>query len=136
MIERKQNILLWVFLGSFSATLVLGVIFFVFLMPNLTTGTRIELPKIEASVAPNIEPVTIYVMDTEKLRVQDELIDLDNLEEVLRQATDEDYSARIYLRTAHDAKYQDVLNVMSSVTAAGFSNVGLVTDPASRGSAP
>ena len=105
-------------------------------MPNLTTGTRVELPKVEGSVAPNIEPVTIYVMDSGKLRIQDELIDLNNLEEILLQATDEDYSTRIYLRTEDNADFQAVMKVMGNVNAAGFSNVGLVTNPAIRGSAP
>ena len=137
MVERKKhNILLWVFLGSFSGTLVLGVIIVAFLMPNLTTGPRVELPKVEGSVAPNIEPVTIYVMDSGKLRIQDELIDLNNLEEILLQATDEDYSTRIYLRTEDNADFQAVMKVMGNVNAAGFSNVGLVTNPAIRGSAP
>ena len=74
MVERKKhNILLWVFLGSFSGTLVLGVII------------------------------------------------------VALQATDEDYSTRIYLRTEDNADFQAVMKVMGNVNAAGFSNVGLVT---------
>ena len=83
MVERKKhNILLWVFLGSFSGTLVLGVII------------------------------------------------------VALQATDEDYFTRIYLRTEDNADFQALMKVMGNVNAAGFSNVGLVTNPAIRGSAP
>ena len=83
MVERKiHNILLCVFRGSFSGTLVLGVII------------------------------------------------------VALQATDEDYSTRIYLRTEDNADFQAVMKVMGNVNAAGFSNVGLVTNPAIRGSAP
>jgi biopolymer transport protein TolR len=39
------------------------------------------------------------------------------------------YDERIYLRGDGSADYEAVMKVMARVNAAGFSNLGLVTDP-------
>jgi len=40
------------------------------------------------------------------------------------------YEERIFLRGDRDTDYGEVMKVMARINTAGFTNIGLVTDPA------
>jgi len=113
--------------------LVLLIVFMV-AAPLLSVGVPIELPKTDAKSLPSkTEPITISVNAAGEIFIQESPIDLDDLATRLVAISNNGYDERIYLRGDGLANYESVMKVMARVNAAGFSNLGLVTDPVSAG---
>ncbi len=112
--------------------LVLLIVFMV-AAPLLSVGVPVELPKTDAKSLPSEqEPITITVSAEGLIYIQDTEIELDALAPRLEAISTNGYNERIYLRADEDSDYGAVIKVMARVNAAGFSNLGLVTDPISQ----
>lgn len=113
--------------------LVLLIVFMV-AAPLLSVGVPIELPKTDAKSLPSqTEPITITVNSEGDIFIQETEIALDDVATRLVAISNNGYDERIYLRGDGQADYESVMKVMARVNAAGFSNLGLVTDPVSVG---
>lgn len=109
--------------------LVLLIVFMV-AAPLLSVGVPIELPKTDAKSLPSqTEPITISVDAQGAIFIQETEISLDDIATRLIAISNNGYDERIYLRGDGQANYEAVMKVMARVNAAGFSNLGLVTDP-------
>jgi biopolymer transport protein TolR len=109
--------------------LVLLIVFMV-AAPLLSVGVPIELPKTDAKSLPSqTEPITISVDAAGLIFIQETEISLDDIATRLIAISNNGYDERIYLRGDGQANYEAVMKVMAHVNAAGFSNLGLVTDP-------
>lgn len=112
--------------------LVLLIVFMI-AAPLLSVGVPVELPKTDAKSLPSqTEPITISVDENGAVYLQDTEVTLDVLVERLVAIAGNGYEERIYLRGDADSDYGAVMKVMARVNAAGFSNLGLVTDPTSK----
>ena len=113
--------------------LVLLIVFMV-AAPLLSVGVPLELPKTDAKSLPSQqEPITISVNKEGVIFIQDAEIPLEELAPKLIAVSANGYEERIYLRADENSDYGAVMKVMARVNAAGFSNLGLVTDPISAG---
>jgi len=113
--------------------LVLLIVFMV-AAPLLSVGVPIELPKTDAKSLPSqTEPITISVNSAGEIFIQESQIALEDVAPRLVAISNNGYDERIYLRGDGQVNYEAVMKVMASVNAAGFSNLGLVTDPVSSG---
>ena len=109
--------------------LVLLIVFMI-AAPLLSVGVPIELPKTDARALPaQQEPITITVDFEGGVFIQDEEISLDDLATRLIAVSTNGYEERIYLRGDRDTDYGEVMKVMARINTAGFTNIGLVTDP-------
>lgn len=109
--------------------LVLLIVFMV-AAPLLSVGVPIDLPKTDAKALPSQqEPLTITVDANGKVFLQEEEVPIDALISRLVAVSDTGYNERIYLRGDSASGYGEVMKVMATVNAAGFSNLNLVTDP-------
>jgi biopolymer transport protein TolR len=109
--------------------LVLMLIFMV-LATVVAAGVPIELPKTDAKSMPmQQQPLTVTVDRAGRIFLQDEEVTLEALTPKLMALAGEGYEERIYLRGDEGGNYGPVMKVMASINAAGFSNIGLVTDP-------
>ena len=112
--------------------LVLLIVFMI-AAPLLSVGVPVELPKTDAKSLPSQqEPITITVDFDGKIFIQEEEITLDELASRLVAVSANGYDERIYLRADQASDYGAVMRVMARVNSAGFSNLGLVTDPISQ----
>ena len=112
--------------------LVLLIVFMI-AAPLLSVGVPIELPKTDAKSLPSPqEPLTISVDKDGKIYLQETEITLEELTPKLTAMAKNGYEERIYLRGDENGNYGPVMKVMASVNAAGFTNIGLVTDPVSK----
>lgn len=112
--------------------LVLLIVFMI-AAPLLSVGVPVELPKTDAKSLPSeTEPITITVDENGAVFLQETEVTLDVLVERLVAIAGNGYEERIYLRGDADSDYGAVMKVMARVNAAGFSNLGLVTDPTSQ----
>ena len=109
--------------------LVLLIIFMV-AAPMLTVGVPVELPKTAANALPTDqeEPLTVTLSADGSLSIQNTATPRDELIAKLRAIAAERSNDRIFLRADGANSYETVVQVMGALNAAGFSNIGLVTD--------
>jgi biopolymer transport protein TolR len=109
--------------------LVLLIIFMV-AAPLLATGVAIDLPRTKAA-ALTIEqkPISVAVDDKGLVYVMDQLVEITELTDKLKEAATTGVDDRIYVRGANQVNYGRIAEVMSIITAAGYKKVALVTNP-------
>ena len=107
--------------------LVLLVIFMV-TAPLLTVGVQVDLPKTKASIIRGEdEPLAITVDREGQLFLQETKIELEGLLPRLTAITGNNPDVRIFVRGDAAVDYGRVMEVMGTITAAGYNKVALVT---------
>ncbi len=109
--------------------LVLLIIFMV-AAPLLTAGVPVELPETSAGALPaeQEEPLTITLTADGRLLIQTAETPRGNLIGKLRAIAGERQGAKVFIRADGAIPYERVVQVMGALNAAGFDNIGLVTD--------
>lgn len=109
--------------------LVLLIVFMV-AAPLLTVGVEVDLPDTEApAITTSEEPLTITVRADGQIFLQETEVGLDELVPRLQAIAGTGSQARIYIRADESADYGAVMQVMARISAAGYGDLGLVTDP-------
>ncbi len=108
--------------------LVLLIIFMV-TAPMLTVGVPVDLPKTQArTLQQDKEPLIISVNAKGEIFLQEQKLELDALAPRLMAITNANPEARIFVRADQALNYGRMLQVMGTVSAAGFRKVALVAD--------
>lgn len=109
--------------------LVLLIIFMV-AAPLLQVGVPVELPKTAATPLPGEEeePLTITLAPDGSVVLMSTPVDRAELVARLRAVIRERRDDKIFLRADGGLPYEAVVQVMGALNAAGFRNIGLVTD--------
>ncbi len=108
--------------------LVLLIIFMV-AAPLLTVGVPVDLPKTAAaSINDQDEPLVISVDKEGKLFLQDTEIPLESLVLRLNAITNNKPDTRVYVRGDRAIDYGRIMEVMGTVSAAGFTKVALIAE--------
>ena len=109
--------------------LVLLIIFMV-AAPLLTVGVPVELPETAANALPTDEeePLTVTIKADGSLAIQNTDTPEGELIGKLQAIAAERDSDRIFLRADGANAWDRVATVMGALNAAGFNNIGLVTD--------
>lgn len=110
--------------------LVLLIVFMV-TAPLLTVGVPVDLPKTRAqALGQDREPLAVTVKRDGTIFLQNQQIAEDALVAKLSAIAENGYKQRIFVRGDEKVDYGRVISVMASLNAAGFTNIGLVTDAA------
>ena len=109
--------------------LVLLIIFMV-AAPLLTVGVEVNMPETAANALPTDqeEPLTVTIKSDGTLAIQNRDTPQNELIDKLQAIAGERDSDRIFLRADGANDWNRVAEVMGALNAAGFSNIGLVTD--------
>ncbi|MEX0969027.1 MAG: protein TolR [Paracoccaceae bacterium] len=109
--------------------LVLLIIFMV-AAPLLTVGVPVELPRTAANSLPseNEQPLTLAIGANGEMSLQSEPVEMERLIVTLRAVAAERQDDKIFLRADGSNSYNTVMQVMGALNAAGFNNIGLVTE--------
>lgn len=109
--------------------LVLLIIFMV-AAPLLTVGVPVQLPETAANALPtdDEEPLTITLDAQGEIMIQSTVVARLELIPRLQGIAVERDGDRIYLRADGANAWDDVAQIMGALNAAGFNNIGLVTD--------
>ncbi|MGR3723505.1 protein TolR [Abyssibius alkaniclasticus] len=109
--------------------LVLLIIFMV-AAPLLTVGVPVELPRTAANSLPseNEQPLTLAIGANGEMMLQSEPVEMERLIVTLRAVAAERQDDKIFLRADGSNSYNTVMQVMGALNAAGFNNIGLVTE--------
>ncbi|MGB0658882.1 MAG: protein TolR [Mangrovicoccus sp.] len=110
--------------------LVLLVIFMV-AAPLLSVGVEIDLPETAAEPLPEPEedPLTVSLTADGQVAIQDTVVARDTLIAKLRAVAETRTDRQVYLRAEAGLDYGAVMEIMGALQAAGFTELGLVTDP-------
>lgn len=118
----------------FVDVMLVLLIVFMITAPLLTVGVPVELPETEArSMAADDEPLTVTIGANGEIFLQETAVELDQLVPRLQAIGGTGFEGRIFIRADEAADYGSVVRVMARISSAGYSNLGLVTDPLSTG---
>lgn len=108
--------------------LVLLIVFMV-AAPMLTVGVPVDLPKTNAApLEAQKDPLFVTVQSDGSVFVQEQRTDTANLVPLLVAITQSNAEARIFVRGDARIAYGKMLEVMGTMSAAGFKKVGLVAE--------
>lgn len=108
--------------------LVLLIVFMV-TAPLLTVAVPLDLPKTQAqSVRQDKEPLVISVDPRGVVYLQESRTELDVLVAKLKAVTGSNPDARIFVRGDRGVPYGRIMEVMGTISAAGYSKVALVAE--------
>lgn len=110
--------------------LVLLIIFMV-AAPLLTVGVPVQLPETAANALPTEqeEPLTLTLAADGRVLIQGTEETPDTLIPKLRAIAAERNDDKVFIRADGAIPYANVMEIMGALNAAGFNNIGLVTDP-------
>lgn len=108
--------------------LVLLIIFMV-TAPLLTVGVNVNLPKTQASaIRDDSEPLVVTLNAKGKIYVQEKEVELEKFIPLLEAVSKNNHDMKIYIKGDKTLAYQDVMQVMGRMSAAGFEKVALIAD--------
>ena len=108
--------------------LVLLIIFMV-AAPLLTVGVPVDLPKANAPALPGQDEPLVISMDNQgQVFVNETRTDLESLVPMLQAITQNNPEARIFVRGDRTLSYGRIMEVMGTVSAAGFKKVALISE--------
>ena len=108
--------------------LVLLVVFMV-TAPLLTVGVPVDLPKTDAQqISTPEEPVVITIDANNRVYIQETEVPLENLAARLAAITGANPDTKIYVRGDRSIEYGRIMEVMGSVSQAGFKKVSLLAN--------
>ena len=106
--------------------LVLLIIFMV-AAPLATVDLPVNLPSSTAQAQPRPEkPIFVTFKGDRTLAIGDQPVALDSLPAALDAASGNDRGQRVYLRADRALRYGEVMEMMNTLRAAGYSKVALV----------
>lgn len=112
--------------------LVLLIVFMV-TAPFLTVGVQVDMPETEARNLPaGEEPLTITITADGTIYLQETEVGFDELVPRLTAIADTGYDSRVFIRSDGAADWSQIAPVMARISDAGFTRLGLVTDPVER----
>lgn len=108
--------------------LVLLVVFMV-TAPMMTVAVPVDLPKTQAhTVNQDKEPLVVSLDADGHLYLQDKPLRIDELVPKLKAITGANPDARIFVRGDKGIAYGKIMEVMGSISSAGFTKVALVAE--------
>ena len=108
--------------------LVLLIVFMVS-APLMTVGVPVDLPKTAAPSLPaDNKPLFISIDTQNRIYVQETQVELNNLVPLLRAITENNPEARVLVRGDAKIAYGTMLQVIGTISAGGFTKVGLVAE--------
>ncbi len=107
--------------------LVLLVVFMV-TAPMLITGVDVNLPTANSkALSGSDEPLVISINKEGSVYIMQSKIARKDLTSKLRAITGEKYDTKIFIRADTSLSYGDIMSIMTQISNAGFSQVGLVS---------
>jgi len=112
--------------------LVLLIVFMV-AAPLMTVGVPIDLPETQAKqLNTESKPITVSVTPDGQVFLADQPVALEELVTQVAALAVNGTEERIYVRGDTTANYGAVMKVMGTLSGAGYSKIGLITDQAAE----
>ena len=114
----------------FVAVMFVLIIIFMVTAPLLTVGVQVDLPESAADSLPDDqEPLTLTVNSKGEIYIQEHQVTYQKMIPKLLAIAKNRTDTRIYVRGDKNINYGRVLEVMGTLSGAGFSKVALISEP-------
>lgn len=114
----------------FVDVMLVLLIVFMISAPLLAPGILVDLPETVARDLPaENEPLTITVLPDGSVYLQETEVPVADLVTRLEAVAGTGYDSRIFIRADGDVDWSSLADIMARINAAGFNNLGLMTDP-------
>jgi biopolymer transport protein TolR len=108
--------------------LVLLVVFMV-AAPLMTMGVKIDLPQTKAQAMPlERKPITVTVTPDGAISIDNEPLTIEALVPAVEALALDGTDERLYVRGDATAAYGAIMEVMGALSAAGYGQIGLITE--------
>jgi biopolymer transport protein ExbD len=108
------------------------LIIFMLTAPFLQGGIEIQLPKTRTTGQDTREGMVVSVTSDRRVFIEDVRQDLETLPAELARRYKAAPGSPVYLRADQNVPYGVVVEVIAQIKQAGFTNLGLVTEPLSE----
>jgi biopolymer transport protein TolR len=126
--SKKRQAIADINITPFVDVLLVLLIIFMVAAPMMTSSVNIELPK--GAADPNnekIQPITVSVKSDGTIFLQEDQVKLSVLGNKLIDLSGKNLDNKVMVRADKDLDYGRVMDVVSTISSAGFSQVVLVT---------
>ena len=111
-----------------DVVLVLLILFMV-TAPVLQSGIEVNVPKTRTVKQISDERLVISITKGQEVYLNNDHVKLDELRDLLHQKIRDPRGQALYVRADKDVAFGAFATVMSTVQAAGISNISVVTEP-------
>ena len=128
--KRRSRPMAEINVTPFVDVMLVLLIIFMVAAPLSVVGVPVQLPETAANALPSDEeePLTVTLTAEGELMIQETPVAAADLIPRLQGISAERDSDRIFLRADGVNEWNSVAQVMGALNAAGFNNIGLVTD--------
>ena len=114
----------------FVDVMLVLLIVFMITAPLLTVGVQVDLPESSADSLPDDqEPLTLSINSKGEIFIQEHQVSYQKMIPKLLAIAKNRTDTRIYVRGDKNINYGRVLEVMGTLSGAGFSKVALISEP-------
>ena len=128
--KRRSRPMAEINVTPFVDVMLVLLIIFMVAAPLSVVGVPVQLPETAANALPSDEeePLTVTLTAAGEIMIQETPVDATDLIPRLQGISAERESDRIFLRADGVNEWNAVAQIMGALNAAGFNNIGLVTD--------
>ena len=126
---RTQSSLSEINITPFVDVVLVLLIIFMVTAPVLQSGIEVNVPKTRVVKQIAEERVVISITKGQEVYLNNDHVKLDELGDLLHQKIRDPRGQALYVRADKDVAFGAFATVMSTVQAAGITNISVVTEP-------
>jgi len=128
-LRRRYPLITDINVTPFVDVMLVLLIVFMVTAPLLTVGVQVDLPKVQNEpITTQVEPLVVTVQKSGNIVLMQTPIEIEQLVPRLVAITANKPDTQIYLRGDQAINYGRVMEVMGTLSAAGFVKVALITE--------
>jgi biopolymer transport protein TolR len=129
--NKKRRIISEINITPFVDVLLVLLIIFMVAAPMMTSSINVDLPKGTANQTnEKIQPIAVSIKSDGSIFIQEEASKLSSLPSRLLEMTGNNLDNKIYVRADKALDYGRVMEVVRTLSLAGFNQVSLATEMA------
>lgn len=127
--KNRRAVISDINITPFVDVLLVLLIIFMVAAPMLTSSVDVNLPQGSANPENDkMQTITISVKADSSIYLQDDLVKFSILPTKLREISANNFDRKIFVRADKNLDYGNVMEVVKTISQAGFSKVVLVTE--------
>jgi biopolymer transport protein TolR len=131
-LRREHELMAEINVTSLVDVSIVLLIMFMIIAPMSQGGIEVRVPRTESAPLPSSEAIVVAMDEEGRVFIDTTEIRPEAIGEVLEQIRESRGLDRVYVRADESNPYGRVMAMMGQLSAAGFENVGLVTEPPPR----
>lgn len=128
-LHRQHQLMAEINVTSMVDVSIMLLIMFMIIAPMSQGGIEVRVPQTESAPLPSSEAIVVSMDDDGRVFIDETEIRAEAVGDVLVQIRESRGIGRVYVRADEANSYGRVMLLMGQLSAAGFENVGLITEP-------